>query len=578
MEGVDDVICCYLGPCAGTDARADACRPGKWAEAVTIFTRAHRGQLLSRPSFESADARFMRGAPVGTVPSGVRAGGEPDRGEILLGFDELPIGVIVSELDGTWIRANRRCAQMLGYDEAKLAGVASASLTHPDDASVDREFIAAVLAGERETLERDKRYLRSDGSLLWARVSSRLVRDEAAEPLCLVAFLQDLTERRNAENLLTESEQTLRAVIDTTPATISVKDRAHRYTLVNREFEQRHNADSSAILGHSDSEFLPADEVDDVHHRDLEVLDTGRSSLQEKAAVRGGRERVLLVTRFPLRDHAGVIHGVCTTSTDVTDRRTAEIRRRERLECSALIYSALAEHRFVLHGQPIMHLGSMAAVTAELLIRMRESRISDELLAPGLFLPRAEDCDLIGIIDEWVIAQATDLAVAGRRVSVNLSAKTVSDPDHVDRIEASVMAAAGAAERLIFEITETAVADDLDAARDFSMRMRKLGCGISLDDFGVGHGAFTYLRHLPVDYLKIDRQFVRDLLVDEEDRQVVQAIIGVARQFKIKTVAEGVEDKGTLTELRAMGVDYAQGYYTGRPKPLSECWHGTGSH
>ena len=116
------------------------------------------------------------------------------------------------------------------------------------------------------------------------------------------------------------------------------------------------------------------------------------------------------------------------------------------------------------------------------------------------------------------------------------------------------------------------MADDLDAARSFTMRMRRLGAELSLDDFGIGHGSFTYLRHLPVDYLKIDAQFVRDLLNDEEDRQVVQAIIGVARQFNIRTVAEGVEDMATLLELRDMGADYVQGYLTGRPMPLSECW------
>lgn len=517
----------------------------------------------------------MRAALVGltvskSVVDGPFTGDEPQ-----LTFDQLPIGVVMSGLDGRWIRANRRCAQTLSYSEMDLVDVASEGLAYPQETDVDMKFIAAALAGERETMERDKRYLRSDGSTLWARVSTQLVRDDAGQPLYFVSFLQDLSERRRAEDRLHESERTLRAVIDNTPATISVKDREHRYTLVNREFEQRHNADSSSIIGRHDSEFLPAAELDDVHRRELEVLDTGASSQQEKSAFRNGHERVLLVTRFPVRDQEGVIHGVCTTSTDVTERRNSEIARREKLEYSQLIYSALAEHRLVLHGQPIVHLGSMESVTAELLIRMRKSRDSDELLAPGLFLPGAERFDLIGVIDEWVVNQATHLAVAGHRVSVNLSAKTVSDSRQVDQIEASVKAAPGAAEHLIFEITETAVAEDLDSARAFSIRMRALGCAVSLDDFGVGHGSFTYLRHLPFDYLKIDQQFVRDLLIDEEDRQVVQAIIGVAQQFKVKTVAEGVEDAMTLAELRALGADYAQGYYSGRPMPLSECWNAT---
>jgi EAL domain-containing protein (putative c-di-GMP-specific phosphodiesterase class I) len=138
-----------------------------------------------------------------------------------------------------------------------------------------------------------------------------------------------------------------------------------------------------------------------------------------------------------------------------------------------------------------------------------------------------------------------------------------------------VLASGCPPENLIFEITETAVADHLDAAREFAARLRKLGCAFALDDFGVGHGTFTYLKHLAVDYLKIDLQFVRDLLSDYSDRQVVQAILGVAKQFDIRTIAEGVEDQATLEELQRMGVDYAQGYWIGRPAPLHELWNPT---
>jgi EAL domain-containing protein (putative c-di-GMP-specific phosphodiesterase class I) len=171
-----------------------------------------------------------------------------------------------------------------------------------------------------------------------------------------------------------------------------------------------------------------------------------------------------------------------------------------------------------------------------------------------------------------VTDHAIGLAAAGHRIAVNVSAKTISDPANIDRIEQAVVASGAPAENLVFEITETAVADNLEAARAFVMRLRALGCAIALDDFGVGHGTFTYLRHLPVDYLKIDMQFVRELLSDDEDRQVVLAIVGVARQFDIATIAEGVEDQATLEELRRIGVDYAQGYWIGRPTPLPDAW------
>jgi EAL domain-containing protein (putative c-di-GMP-specific phosphodiesterase class I) len=284
---------------------------------------------------------------------------------------------------------------------------------------------------------------------------------------------------------------------------------------------------------------------------------------------------VYLTTRFPLLDDTGQVNAVCCTSTDITERRDEERAKRERLQSSAQIHEALAQDRFVLHAQPIINLASRQVEQAELLIRMRRTTGSTDLVPPGEFLPAAERFGFIGVVDQWVIDQAIGHAADGHRVEVNLSAKTISDVAQVDRIERAVLASGCPPENLIFEITETAVADHLDSAREFAARLRNLGCAFALDDFGVGHGTFTYLKHLAVDYLKIDLQFVRDLLDDDVNQQVVEAIIGVAHQFDIKTVAEGIEDEATLEALVGMGVDYAQGYWIGRPAPLDELWHPT---
>ena len=492
-------------------------------------------------------------------------------------FDRSPSGMTVSSLEGRWLWVNDAYCRMLGYARAELLGISHREVTYLDDVGADRVFIAAVLKGERDSLERDKRYVRKDGSVVWARVRAEVVRDETGAPLYFVSHVQDVSDRHRAQDLLRDSERTLRSVIDNTPAMICVKGRDHCYKLVNREFEQAFGVSSEWIVGRSDADLLAPSMIADVRAKDLAVLDGGQSSQEEETVVRDGRERVFLITRFPLLDEDGVIHGVCAASTDITERRVEERSKRERLECSELIYSALVEDRFVLYGQPVLHLGSMKPAKAELLIRMRKVRGGGGLVAPGRFLPAAERFGLISVVDAWVIDRGIEHAVAGRRVCVNVSATTVSDPVQVDRIEQAIVASGAAAENLVFEITETAVADDLDAARSFATRMRNRGCAIALDDFGVGHGSFTYLRHLPVDYLKIDMQFVRGLLSDEEDGQVVQAIVGVAHQFGIETIAEGVEDQATLERLRAIGVDYAQGYWTGRPMPLTQCWESLSS-
>jgi PAS domain S-box-containing protein len=461
---------------------------------------------------------------------------------------------------------------MLGYEPEDLMGTTFRDFTHPDDVAADRKFVAAAIAGELDSFERDKRYVCRDGSLARMHVRTEVIRDKTGEPLYFVSHLQDLSGRRAAQELLDDSERTLRSIIDNTPVLLYVKGRDYRYQLVNREFEQVFGVHNEWIVGRSDEDILPASAIDRVRARDRLVLDSGVTFQEEETMLRDGQERVFLTIRYPLLDESGEIQAVCAASTDVTERRREESSRRERRQCSEEIHSALAQNRFVLHGQPIMSLTSTEVEQAELLIRRLKVHGGEELEAPDEFLPEAERFDQIQLIDEWVVDCAIELAAAGHRVEVNLSAKTISDPGTVNRIERKVVASGAAPGNLIFEITETAAADNLEAARAFAVRLRKLGCAFALDDFGVGHGAFTYLRHLPVDYLKIDIQFVRDLVSNDTDRQVVQAIIGVARQFEIKTIAEGVENQATLEELRRIGVDYAQGNWIGWPVPLHQLW------
>ena len=487
-------------------------------------------------------------------------------------FDHAPIGMSVVAPDGRWLRVNDAYCRMLGYQREELMSKRFRDLTHPDDVAEDDAFIAAVAAGRGDSLERDRRYIHRDGSVVWVHVRAEVIRDQAGEPLSAVSHLQDITDRRRSEEKLRESERRLRSVIDNTPALVYVKGRDYRYQLVNSEFEREFGVRSDWIVGRRDEDILPASVIDQVRAQDRLVLDGGHSLQEETAASCKGRQRVFLTVRFPLLDEQGAIQAVCGMSTDITERHLEERSRRERLQCSEQINAALAQNRFVLYGQPIVKLASLQVEQSELLIRMRKAGGGGELAAPVEFLPCAERFDLIGMVDKWVIARAVEFAAAGHRVEVNLSAKTICDQLQVGWIERAVLGSGAPPANLIFEITETAAAENLPAARTFAQHLRKLGCAFALDDFGVGHGTFTYLRHLPVDYLKIDIQFIRNLLSDEDDQQVVRAIIGVAKHFEIKTIAEGVEDEATLEKLRSMGVDYAQGYHIGRPMPLTQLW------
>jgi diguanylate cyclase (GGDEF)-like protein/PAS domain S-box-containing protein len=245
---------------------------------------------------------------------------------------------------------------------------------------------------------------------------------------------------------------------------------------------------------------------------------------------------------------------------------TPTILEADRQTWIARIHEALDDDLFVLHAQPIIELRTSKIVQQELLLRMRGP--DDQLIPPLAFLPTAETCGVIGDIDQWVIKQATRIAGRGQPVAVNLSAASAGDPGMLDLIERELRRHDADPGKLMFEITETAVMQNIDRGRLFAERLVALGCRFALDDFGTGFASFTYLKRIPVQYLKIDIEFVRDLPNNERDMSVVRAIVALAGGFGQQTIAEGVEDEETANLLRDLGVTFAQGYLFGRPAPI----------
>jgi EAL domain-containing protein (putative c-di-GMP-specific phosphodiesterase class I) len=196
-----------------------------------------------------------------------------------------------------------------------------------------------------------------------------------------------------------------------------------------------------------------------------------------------------------------------------------------------------------------------------------------ETIAPGAFIDTAERFGLIGEIDRWVVKRAIHLLADERHddqalLEVNLSGKSVGDRELPELIEREIELTGIDPSRLVFEITETAAIANMDQARAFAERLTRLGCRFALDDFGAGFSSFYYLKHLPLDYLKIDGDFIRTLTTSPTDQLVVKSMVDIARGMGMKTIAEFVEDAETAETLREMGVDYSQGYYHGRPQPV----------
>jgi len=246
----------------------------------------------------------------------------------------------------------------------------------------------------------------------------------------------------------------------------------------------------------------------------------------------------------------------------------ADSAMRSRLSWGERISNALDKNLFQLHFQGIYRAEDGSLSHLEALIRMTDERNPDQLIMPAHFIQLAEKSGRILDIDRWVIREVLR-RLAGNpaipSIAINLSGRSLSEPSLPQFIGNELRQAGVDPGRLIVEITETAAVSDLHDAQRMIEALRQLGCGVCLDDFGVGFASFAYLRHLHVDTIKIDGLFIRDLPNDPDNQVFVQAMVSVALGLGKSVVAEYVEDGETLALLRRFGVDLVQGYHLDRP-------------
>jgi len=439
-------------------------------------------------------------------------------------------------------------------------------VVHPDD----RDLVMSVLADvtkNPKAFSYQVRILRPDGSVRICDNHGEVAVDHAGKAVRIVGIVQDITERKHTEGALRQSHEQFQSIIDNSPSVIYAKDRSFRYLFANREFGLMFQLEPATMIGKTDETVMPLDVAGRARASDRKVLEEGEVVQEEEVIARTGGDRTYLTQKFPLRDGDGTVYAVCAISTDITERKAREQELRAEVDWSIRVRDAVRESKLVLHSQPILDLATNTIHQEELLVRMRGNRGYDDLVMPGEFLPAAERFGLVQEIDRWVVIEAMKLA-KDRRVEVNLSGKSIGDANLIKLIETQLHTVGPDPGNLVFEITETAAAENLDLARDFAWRLRGLGCGFALDDFGTGYGTFAYLKHLPVTFIKIDMEFVRYLAIDPSDQKIVKSIIAVAQNFGVQTIAEGVEHQTTLDLLRSLGVDYAQGYLIGEPKPI----------
>jgi diguanylate cyclase (GGDEF)-like protein len=252
--------------------------------------------------------------------------------------------------------------------------------------------------------------------------------------------------------------------------------------------------------------------------------------------------------------------------------------RHREMHWVARVTRAVDENRLELFFQPIVDIavrdGQGALPFHELTVRLRDD--DGRLVLPNEFIPAAERYNVMSIIDRWVVRQAVQLLqerqAAGATLpclAVNLSGTSLNEQAFVEFMLQNVGAPSIAA-ALCFEITETAAVTNLANVIYFMRELKGRGCKFALDDFGSGLSSFMYLKTLPVDFLKIDGQFIGQVAEDAVDRSMVEAICKVGRALGLATVAECVESQAVLDELKCIGVDYAQGYFVASPQPIAQ--------
>ena len=521
-------------------------------------------------------------------------------------IERLPVVSYLAEYGpgGQWAFVSPQIENLLGFSAEEW--ITDPSLwwnrVHPDDRErlrIEEERCAETL----EPLSVEYRMFAADGRMLWVRDEGAMGRPIDGGRVQLEGVLIDITERRRAEEELRHraehdeltglanrrrfADELRRRRADGTDGTVAIIDVDH-LKYVN---------DS---LGHAAGDAMlrsVATALSDVTRPGEFLARFGGDEftvLLDVAAEQAVRRRLAALlrgiragqTQLPARASAGAVSfGPPSQSTDEDLVIAADIALHaakerggdryelftgtgaERLAWVGRVREAIDADRLVLYEQPIFDLAAGDQAGAEMLVRLVEE--DGSVLAPGAFLPTAERFGLIGEIDRLVISKALEVAAAGRTVTVNLSALSISDPGLSAHISRTLERTGARPADVVFELTETAAATASEELHEFGARIEELGCALAIDDFGTGFGSLTYLKNLPVRYLKIDMEFVRGIQESAADRAIVRSIVTIAESLGMRTIGEGVEGEAVLDGLRELGVDYAQGDHLGRPVPLA---------
>ena len=539
-------------------------------------------------------------------------------------FTHAPIGMALVDMAGRLLRVNDALCRITGFAAERLRALPFRDLSDPDDVDVDANQSREMFDGRIPTYQVEKRYQHAWGHSVWVLLSVSLVRDDEGRPLHIIAQVQDISERKELEGRLERLvdhdfltalfngrrfEEALAQEIKSAArygggGAVLLLDLDH-FKDVNDRFGHKAGDDllktvAAALRGRIRDTDVLARLGGDEFGIILPQVDAGQAEVVAEGIVKALRHQTAMLAEHQIPVTASVGVALFDGLTNIEVLAAADLamyeakeagrnrfalyrspadggpRSSSRLAEAERIQRALTRDQLELYCQPILDLASSEVSQYELLLRLRTD--AGELLPPSAFLYVAERFGTIVSIDSWVVQQAVALIAAQARLGrlltlhLNISAKSIGNPQLVEAIDRALAGARIDPASLVFELTESAAIGNIERAKSFTAELRSRGCRFALDDFGTGFGSFFYLKHLPFDYFKIDGDFIRGFGANTTDRLVVEAIVGIAKGMGKKTVAEFVTDQDMTDRLRESGIDYAQGFHIGSPRPILECF------
>lgn len=537
-------------------------------------------------------------------------------------YDQQPVMMITLDDHNRVQQVNRFAEQLLGYKESQILGHQLKSFYIDQDASIPRQVLLQPKQVMKGVWRREVEYRHQDGHSLWIRENIRPMVESGhllivGEDVTTLRQMSDQLAYQAQHDLLTDTYNRNHFEIELDKALKEVESHTRTHAMLYLDMDQLkvlndtagHEAGDAAIQFCASmlEDVLPykailarmgGDEfavlLKDCTERDAKnVASSIIATLADQAFIWDDIKLNLSCSiGIRLIDHTAtspqMVHAQADTACHAAKEEgrnrfnlycqdDQDLRRREmEMACVNMVHNALANDRVELFAQRILGLEQDdERMHFEILVRIRNS--DGEYISPGIFMPASERYNVAHLIDKQVVRQTLkwltqhpaaidNLAMC----AINLSGHSMGNKEFIEFLIDELQESAVPCDKICLEITETAAMSNMTQAIEFFAQLKQLGCLIALDDFGSGLSSFGYLKKLPVDIVKIDGLFVRDIDSNEMDHLMVRSINDLAKQMGKRTVAEFVENNQIIDLLIELGVDYAQGYAIGKPKPLAE--------